>query len=82
MPDIILLDINLKGELDGIETARRVQQFADVPIIYLPPIQMKLPLTVLNLPGLMPLFPNPLNNLICNVPLNLPSAVWQRMRPV
>jgi len=34
-PDIILLDINLKGELDGIETARRVQQFADIPIIYL-----------------------------------------------
>jgi DNA-binding LytR/AlgR family response regulator len=25
----------LKGELDGIETARRVQQFADIPIIYL-----------------------------------------------
>lgn len=34
-PDIILLDINLKGELDGIEVARRVQQFADIPIIYL-----------------------------------------------
>ncbi len=34
-PDIILLDINLKGELDGIETARRVQLFADIPIIYL-----------------------------------------------
>ncbi len=34
-PDIILLDINLKGELDGIETARQVQQFADIPIIYL-----------------------------------------------
>ncbi|MBC7686892.1 MAG: response regulator [Aquabacterium sp.] len=35
MPDIILLDINLKGELDGIETARQVQLFADIPIIYL-----------------------------------------------
>ncbi|MEO7767053.1 MAG: response regulator [Ferruginibacter sp.] len=34
-PDIILLDINLKGVLDGIETARQVQQFADIPIIYL-----------------------------------------------
>ena len=34
-PDIILLDINLKGELDGIETARQVQLFADIPIIYL-----------------------------------------------
>src|SRR6478735_1532119 len=34
-PDIILLDINLKGELDGIETACRVREFADIPIIYL-----------------------------------------------
>lgn len=34
-PDIILLDINLKGELDGIETARQVQLLADIPIIYL-----------------------------------------------
>jgi DNA-binding LytR/AlgR family response regulator len=34
-PDIILLDINLKGELDGIETALQIQQFADIPIIYL-----------------------------------------------
>lgn len=34
-PDIILLDINLKGELDGIETARQIQQFAEIPVIYL-----------------------------------------------
>jgi DNA-binding LytR/AlgR family response regulator len=34
-PDIILLDINLKGKLDGIETALQIQQFAEIPIIYL-----------------------------------------------
>ncbi len=34
-PDIILLDINLKGKLDGIETALQIQQFAQIPIIYL-----------------------------------------------
>ena len=34
-PDIILLDINLKGQLDGIETAVQIQQFAQIPIIYL-----------------------------------------------
>lgn len=34
-PDIILLDINLRGELDGIETALQIQQFAQIPIIYL-----------------------------------------------
>ena len=34
-PDILLLDINLKGELDGIETAKEMQKKHNVPIIYL-----------------------------------------------
>lgn len=35
VPDMLLLDINLKGRMDGIETARAIQKIADVPIIYL-----------------------------------------------
>ncbi|WP_149276167.1 LytR/AlgR family response regulator transcription factor [Pareuzebyella sediminis] len=34
-PDILLLDINLKGALNGIETARSIQKVIDIPIIYL-----------------------------------------------
>ena len=34
-PDIVLLDIQLKGELDGIETAKQMQLDNDIPIIYL-----------------------------------------------
>lgn len=34
-PDILLLDINLKGTLDGIETAEAMQKTANIPIIYL-----------------------------------------------
>lgn len=34
-PDIVLLDINLKGKLNGIETALQIQKLADIPIIYL-----------------------------------------------
>ena len=34
-PDIILLDINLKGELDGIQTAQKMQKTQNIPIIYL-----------------------------------------------
>ena len=34
-PDLVLMDINLKGELDGIETAIRMQQEDAIPIIYL-----------------------------------------------
>lgn len=33
-PDIILLDIHLKGALDGIETAHTIQESWDIPIIY------------------------------------------------
>ena len=34
-PDIILLDIQLKGKLDGIETAKLMQKDYHIPIIYL-----------------------------------------------
>ncbi|PHN03702.1 LytR/AlgR family response regulator transcription factor [Flavilitoribacter nigricans] len=34
-PDIILLDIQLKGEMDGIEMASLMQEQYDIPIIYL-----------------------------------------------
>ena len=34
-PDIILLDINLRGDIDGIETARIIQETYSIPIIYL-----------------------------------------------
>ena len=33
--DLVLLDINLKGEIDGIETSKQIQQFSCIPIIYL-----------------------------------------------
>lgn len=35
LPDIVLLDIRLKGKLDGIETAHEMQKNFDIPIIYL-----------------------------------------------
>ncbi len=34
-PDILLLDINLKGELDGIDMAREMLNHHHIPIIYL-----------------------------------------------
>ncbi|WP_296623202.1 LytTR family transcriptional regulator DNA-binding domain-containing protein [Marivirga sp.] len=34
-PDILLLDINLKGDLDGIETALAMQKTHNIPVIYL-----------------------------------------------
>ena len=32
--DVILLDINLAGDLDGIETAKRISAIRDIPIIF------------------------------------------------
>ncbi|MDD3574410.1 MAG: response regulator [Methanospirillum sp.] len=34
-PDLILMDIRLKGELDGITAAKRVMELYDIPIIFL-----------------------------------------------
>ncbi|MBW1713526.1 MAG: response regulator [Deltaproteobacteria bacterium] len=34
-PDLILMDIKLKGPLDGIETAARIRAEHDLPVIYL-----------------------------------------------
>jgi CheY-like chemotaxis protein len=33
-PDLVIMDVYLDGELDGIETAERLQQLRDVPVIY------------------------------------------------
>ncbi|CAA6823626.1 MAG: Two-component hybrid sensor and regulator [uncultured Sulfurovum sp.] len=35
VPDLILMDINIKGAKDGIQTAKEVLQFCDVPIIFM-----------------------------------------------
>lgn len=34
-PDLILMDITLEGEMDGIETSHRIRERIDVPVIYL-----------------------------------------------
>jgi len=34
-PDIILMDILIKGDLNGIETAQKIQDLYNIPFIYL-----------------------------------------------
>lgn len=34
-PDLILMDVRIQGDLDGIETAERIRSRHDIPIIYL-----------------------------------------------
>ncbi len=35
VPDLVLMDIDLEGPLDGIETASRIHQSQNIPVIYL-----------------------------------------------
>src|SRR5688572_19428344 len=34
-PDLVLMDINIKGKKDGIETARELKKIQEVPLIFL-----------------------------------------------
>lgn len=35
IPDLILMDITLDGNIDGIEAAREIRKISDVPVIFL-----------------------------------------------
>jgi PAS domain S-box-containing protein len=34
-PDLVLMDIRLKGQMDGVEAAEEINKYLDIPIIYL-----------------------------------------------
>ena len=34
-PDLILMDISLEGEMDGIDAMKEIRKFSDVPVIYI-----------------------------------------------
>ena len=34
-PDIVLMDIHIQGEMDGIETAKRIPRYLHIPVVYL-----------------------------------------------
>ena len=34
-PDIILMDVNIEGDIDGIETVARIPEHHNIPVIYL-----------------------------------------------
>lgn len=34
-PDVVLMGIRLKGKMDGIEAARKIQESTDIPVVYL-----------------------------------------------
>ena len=35
LPDLILMDIKLKGDMDGIETANIVKKEHDIPVVFI-----------------------------------------------
>jgi two-component system, response regulator PdtaR len=35
LPDLVLMDIKLVGEMDGVEAIEQIREFTDVPVLYL-----------------------------------------------
>lgn len=35
LPDLVLMDIRISGKIDGIETAEKIREFSDIPVVYL-----------------------------------------------
>lgn len=33
-PDLVLMDINIQGDIDGVETAEKIQNSYNIPVIY------------------------------------------------
>lgn len=33
-PDVIIMDVRIEGDLDGIDTMREIQKFSSIPVIY------------------------------------------------
>lgn len=34
-PDLIIMDISLEGDIDGIDAMKEIREFSDVPVIYI-----------------------------------------------
>ncbi|MDX1618341.1 MAG: response regulator [Balneolaceae bacterium] len=34
-PDLVIMDISLEGEIDGIDAMLKIREFSDVPVIYI-----------------------------------------------
>ncbi len=34
-PDVVVMDISLNGEIDGVETVQKIREKSDIPVIYL-----------------------------------------------
>ncbi len=34
-PDVVLIDVGLRGKIDGIEAARRLHEVKDIPVIFI-----------------------------------------------
>jgi len=50
-PDLILMDIILQGDMDGVDAARKIKEFMDVPILYITALESVEPSRLKNTKG-------------------------------
>jgi CheY-like chemotaxis protein len=50
-PDLVLMDVRLRGSMDGIEAARRIRQTSEVPIVFVTANISVLALDMVKFPG-------------------------------
>ncbi len=50
-PDLVLMDVRLQGNTDGVEAARQIRQTSDVPILFVTAHARVLALEMAELPG-------------------------------
>jgi two-component system, response regulator PdtaR len=50
-PDLILMDIILQGDMDGVDAARKIKEFTDIPVLYLTALESVEPNRLKNTKG-------------------------------
>lgn len=50
-PDLILMDIILQGDMDGVDAARKIKEFMDVPVLYITALESVEPSRLKNTKG-------------------------------
>lgn len=78
-PDLILMDVTLKGDMDGLDAARKIKEFQDTPVLYITALDSVGPWGLKNTRG-AGLLRKPVNNgeLVSNIEIAIHNYKTQK----